>query len=89
MKRLIALGVLLCVGSAGAPVRAQYYGSNNSTWNNPMSASADIIIQQNMERQRLKNSLRKKQAAKRRYSRKIRGNNRKARTYRKVESRKR
>ena len=63
----IALSALLLtalLGSHFPTAGAQYYGANGSTWNNPMSASADLIIQQNMERQRLKASLRKKRTVK-------------------------
>ena len=65
MKRtlLLVAAALAMNATTSGPVQAQYYGANGSTWNNPMSASADIIIQQNMNRRMLRNSLRKRRAA--------------------------
>lgn len=79
---LTAAGLALQINTADA----QFYGANNSNWNNPMSASADTIIQQNMERQRLKDSFRKKQVVKKkaRRSRSAKKNSRIARSSRRT-----
>jgi hypothetical protein len=71
VKKLIyttAILITTTVGLYSSQANAQYYGANNSTWNNPMSASADIIIQQNMERERLKKSLAKKRPTRKAHS---------------------